>query len=114
MPKKSCSISVIHLRFVKIKLNKGKLSTMTLQYKIYLFTVKLFDDHGIKVDRAELLSLRNFDTHRHPMGDITAGMAGHSICVQQKFESNELYGLVQCHTEMPLHVLKRYLYTEQH
>ena len=48
------------------------------------------------------------------MEDITADMADHSICVQQRFESNELYGLVQCHTEMPLYVLKRYLYTEQH
>ena len=30
---------------------------MTLRNKIYLFAVKLFEDHGIKVDRAELLSL---------------------------------------------------------
>ena len=30
---------------------------MTLRYKICLFAVKLFEDHGIKVDRAELLSL---------------------------------------------------------
>ena len=30
---------------------------MTLRSKICLFAVKLFEDHGIKVDRAELLSL---------------------------------------------------------
>ena len=37
----------------------GKWAKMTLQYKIYLFDVKLFEEHGIKVDRAELLSLSN-------------------------------------------------------
>ena len=57
MPKTSCSISVIHLRFVKFKLNKEKLSKMTLRYKICLFAVKLFEDHDVKVDRAEFLSL---------------------------------------------------------
>ena len=31
------------------------------------------------------------------MGDITAGMAGHSICVQNILSKNELYGLVECH-----------------
>ena len=30
---------------------------MTLRYKICLFAVKLFEDHGINVDRAKLLSL---------------------------------------------------------
>ena len=30
---------------------------MTLRYKNCLFATKLFEDHGIKVDRAELLSL---------------------------------------------------------
>ena len=30
---------------------------MTYRYKICLFAVKLFENHGIKVDRAELLSL---------------------------------------------------------
>ena len=60
MPKKSCSISVINLRFVKFQLNKGKWSKMILQYKISLFAVKLFEDHGINVDRAEILSLSIF------------------------------------------------------
>ena len=30
---------------------------MTLRYKMCLFAVKLFEDHGINVDRAEILSL---------------------------------------------------------
>ena len=30
---------------------------MTLRYKICLFAVKLFEDHGIKVDCAEVVSL---------------------------------------------------------
>ena len=30
---------------------------MMLRYKICLFTVKLFEDHSIKLDRAELSSL---------------------------------------------------------
>ena len=30
---------------------------MTLRYKIYLFAVIFFEDHGVKVGRAELLSL---------------------------------------------------------
>ena len=30
---------------------------MALRYKICLFVVKLFEDYGINVDRAELLSL---------------------------------------------------------
>ena len=57
MHKTSCSISVNYQRFVKFYLNKGKWSKMTLRYKICLLAVKLFEDHGIKVDRAELLSL---------------------------------------------------------
>ena len=40
---------------MKLELNKGKWSKMTLRYKICLFAVKLFEDHGIKVDRAERL-----------------------------------------------------------
>ena len=59
MSTKSCSISVIHPRSMKALLNKGKWSQMTslLRYKLYLFAVKLFEDHGIKLDRAEFLSL---------------------------------------------------------
>ena len=57
MSKTSCSISVIHLRFMKFLLNKGKWSKMTLRYKICLFAIKLSEDHGVKVDRAKLLSL---------------------------------------------------------
>ena len=33
------------------------MSKMTLPFKICLFAVKLFENHGIKVDCAELLSL---------------------------------------------------------
>ena len=33
---------------------------MTLRYKICLFAVKLFKDHGINVDRAEFFSLSIF------------------------------------------------------
>ena len=55
MPRKSFSISFVHLRFVKFQLNKGKWSKMTL--RICLFAVNLFEYHSIKVDRAELLSL---------------------------------------------------------
>ena len=65
MFKKSCSISVIDLRFMKFKLNRGNWSKMTLRYKICLFTIKLFEDHGIKVDRVELLSLRIFILELH-------------------------------------------------
>ena len=34
---------------------------MTLRYKICLFGVKLFEDLGMKVDSAELLSLSIYD-----------------------------------------------------
>ena len=30
---------------------------MTLRYKMFLFAVKVFEDFGINVDRAQLLSL---------------------------------------------------------
>ena len=33
---------------------------MTLRYKICLFAITLSEDHGIKVDREELLSLINW------------------------------------------------------
>ena len=50
----TCLKSHIHLRFMKFSLSfKGKWSEMTF----CLFAVKLSDDHDIKVDRAELLSL---------------------------------------------------------
>ena len=42
---------------MKFELKKWKWSTMTLWYKVCLFAVKFFEDHDIKFDRAELLSL---------------------------------------------------------
>ena len=41
---------------------------MTLQYKICLFAVKLFEDHGIQVDRAELLSLSIYTVPKEDKG----------------------------------------------
>ena len=57
MSKKSYRISVIHLISMKVLPNKGNWSKMTLRYKFGSFAVKLFEDHGIKLDRTELLSL---------------------------------------------------------
>ena len=47
------------------------------------------------------------------MGDNSCHGRPLHLCAEN-IESNELYGLVQCHAETPLYVLKRYLYTEQH
>ena len=55
MSKQACSISVIHVRFMTFSRNKDKWSMMTLRYKSCLSAVNLFEDHGIKMDRAERL-----------------------------------------------------------
>ena len=57
MSKTSCSISIIHLRYMKFLLTKGKWSKMTCDTKFVYFAVMIFENQGIKVDRAELLSL---------------------------------------------------------
>ena len=49
--------SAVQMRFMKLLLNKKKWSGMALRYKICLFAVKLFEDHSIKLDHAELLIL---------------------------------------------------------
>ena len=49
---------------------------MTLRYKICLFAVKLFEDHGIKVDHAELLSLKYMYVVEKVIGHIPFVLKG--------------------------------------
>ena len=46
--------ALFSLWFMEFECNEGKGRKMTLRYKICLFDVKLFENDGINVDRAEL------------------------------------------------------------